>query len=280
MAPRVTMLAVLVFGALCGFGIARQLPQNTPASANDFVRKIVANEIKDEIQDHSHWAFRLQTEKAGRTELYRVVETKDGNLQLPIAINGRPLAAKQKQQAKLHVQNLVRNPSAARKSLREESEDASRTQSLLKLLPDAFIFSYDNRGGDLVKLKFTPNPRFRPPSRQARVFHAMEGEMTVDNRQQRLAEISGRLIHEVKFGGGVLGHLDKGGQFNVRQEQVSPGLWELTVLNVQMKGKALFFKTISVQQKILRSGFRRVSDDLTLAQAADMLGEPPLIRQP
>jgi hypothetical protein len=268
------MLAVLVFGVLRGFGIARHLPENTPASANDFVRKIVANEIKNETQDHSHWAFQLQTEKAGRTELYQVVETKDGNLQLPIAINGRPLAAKQKQQAKLHVQNLVRNPSVARKSLREESEDASQTQSLLKLLPDAFIFSYDDRSGALVKLKFTPNPHFHPPSRESRVFHAMEGEMTVDNRQQRLAEISGRLIHEVEFGGGVLGRLDKGGQFNVRQEQVSPGLWEMTVLNVQMKGKALFFKTISVQQKMLRSGFRRVSDDLTLAQAADILVGP------
>jgi hypothetical protein len=54
----------------------------------------------------------------------------------------------------------------------------------------------------------------------------------------------------------------------------------MTVLNVQMKGNALFFKTISVQQKILRSGFRRVSDDLALAQAADILGGPPLVRLP
>ena len=74
-----------------------------------------------------------------------------------------------------------------------------------------------------------------------------------------LAELSGHLIQAVKFGGGLLGHLDKGGQFNVKQEQVSPGFWELTVLNIQMKGKALFFKTIAVQQKMLRSSFRRVS---------------------
>ena len=51
--------------------------------------------------------------------------------------------------------------------------------------------------------------------------------------------------------------------------------WELTVLNIQMKGKALFFKTIAVQQKMLRISFRRVSDDLTLAKAADILHESP-----
>src|SRR5437899_1452111 len=38
-----------------------------------------------------------------------------------------------------------------------------------------------------------------------------------------LAELSGHLIQAVKFGGGLLGHLDKGGQFNVKPEQVSPG---------------------------------------------------------
>jgi hypothetical protein len=266
------MPAVLVFGFLHGLGTSPQPSENSPASANEFVRQVIANEIKAENQDHSHWAYRLQTEKTGRTEIDQVVETKGGNLQLPVSINGRPLTAKQKQQASLHLEKLVHNPDALRRSLREEDEDTARTQNLLKLLPDAFIFSYDGPGaGDLVKVKFSPNPHFRPPSRDAQVFHAMEGEMTGDSRQLRLAEISGHLIHEVKFGGGLLGHLDKGGQFSVKQEQVSPGLWELTALNVQMRGKALFFKTISVQQKMLRSRFRRVSDDLTVAQAADML---------
>jgi hypothetical protein len=277
MALRVTMPAVLVFGFLHGVGVSPQPAENLPASANEFVRQVVANEIKAENQDHSHWAFRLQTEKAGRTEIDQVVETKDGNVQLPLSINGSPLNAKQKQQAKTHLKKLVHNPDALRRSLHEENEDTARTQNMLKLLPDAFMFSYDGSGaGDLVKLKFSPNPHFRPPSRDAQVFHAMEGEMTVDSKQQRLAEISGHLIHEVKFGGGFLGHLDKGGQFSVKQEQVSPGFWELSALNVHMQGKALFFKTISVQQKMLRSGFRRVSDDLTVAQAADMLGESTL----
>jgi len=212
MALRATMPAVLVFGFLHGLGLSPQPSENSPASANEFVRQLAANEIKAENQDHSHWAFRLQTEKAGREETDQLVETKDGNVQLPVSVNGRPLTAKQKQQANLHLKKLVHNPDALRRSLREENEDTARTQNLLKLLPDAFIFSYDGPGaGYLVKVKFSPNPHFRPPSRDAQVFHAMEGEMTCDSRQLRLAEISGHLIHDVKFGGGLLGHLDKGG---------------------------------------------------------------------
>ncbi len=86
-----------------------------------------------------------------------------------------------------------------------------------------------------------------------------------------MAGIAGRLIKSVKFGGGLLGHLDKGGTFEVKQERVIEDYWELTALDVQMRGKALFFKTIGVQQKYVRSRFKRLPDDLTPAQAAEML---------
>jgi len=139
------------------------------------------------------------------------------------------------------------------------------------MLPDAFIFNYGERRGDLVQLTFEPNPAFHPSSREAEVFHAMNGSLWVDSRQERMAGIAGRLIKSVKFGGGLLGHLDKGGTFEVKQERVIEDYWELTALDVQMRGKALFFKTIGGQQKYVRSRFRRLPGDLTPAQAAEML---------
>jgi hypothetical protein len=117
----------------------------------------------------------------------------------------------------------------------------------------------------------SPTRRFHPPDREAKVFHAKEGNIWLDTKQNRLAEITGHLTQEVKFGGGFLGHLDKGGKFYVKQEEVAPGYWELTRLNVQMNGKALFFKTISVRQKYTRGDLKRIPDNLTIAQAAEML---------
>jgi hypothetical protein len=40
---------------------------------------------------------------------------------------------------------------------------------------------------------------------------------------------------------------------------------------LEMNGKALFFKTIRVQQKLERSDFHQISDSLTLSEAADLL---------
>jgi hypothetical protein len=141
----------------------------------------------------------------------------------------------------------------------------------LKMLPDAFIYTYGERQGDRVQLHFKPNPRFRTHGFEEEVFHAMDGSLWVDEKENRLAEISGHLTNGVKFLGGLLGHLDKGGSFDVKQEPVAPGYWELTVLNVHMTGKALFFKSISEQQQLYRKEFKRVPDHLTLAQADEML---------
>lgn len=239
--------------------------------ANELARQVIDNELQAEKNDHSHWMLRLETRKSGTTEVKEVVETKDGNLDRLISVNGKPLPEDQRRERERGLQRLINNPAELKRSQREQDEDQVRSQRLLKTLPDALIFEYGEQRGDLVELKFKPNPHFRSPSHEAAVVHAMEGVLWVNVRQKRLMEISGHLTHAVKFGGGLLGHLDAGGHFYVKQEEVQPGYWELVVLDVDMKGKALFFKTIGVQEEMKRSMFRRVRDDLTAAEGADLL---------
>jgi len=248
-----------------------QESEHAQKNANDSVRSALQNEVRAETNDHSHWMLKLETEKSRRKETDEVVETKNGDLKRPILINDRPLTARQQHEADEQVRRLVGNPGALRKSLQEQNDDAARSQRMLKILPQALIFRFGQQKGDAVELLFSPNPHFHPPTREAQVFQAMEGSLWIDSKQQRLMELSGHLTREVKFGGGLFGHLSAGGQFHVKQMEVAPGYWEMTLLQVDMKGKALFFKTISVQQKLGRSDFHQVSDSLTLAEAADLL---------
>jgi hypothetical protein len=248
----------------------KQTPTNEPAQG--LVRRVTTNELKSEQQDNSHWMFRLDTRKPnGQEEVDEVVEAKDGDLKRPLIINGRELTPEQRQKTDKRLLQLVQNPQPLRKARTDEDRDTERSQRLLRMLPDAFTFKYGQRRGNLVQMNFSPNPDFRPSTHEAEVFHAMQGMLWVDAKQNRLEEINGHLIREVKFGGGILGHLDQGGTFEVKQAPVAPGYWELTLLNVSMKGKALFFKTIGVQQRYTRSDFKRIPDDLTLTKAAEML---------
>lgn len=216
--------------------------------------------------------LRLETHKPDSgTEVDEVIQTSKGELQLPILVNGRAPSKAEEARAQRRIQLLVNNPNAAQKKRKERSDDYARSRQMLQMLPDAFLYTYGERRGDRVQLNFRPNPRFRSHSFEEDVFHAMTGSLWVDDKQNRLAEISGTLTNGVKFLGGLLGHLDKGGTFDVQQQPVAPGYWELTVLNVHMTGKALFFKTIGEQQQYSRSEFRPMPDNLTLSQAAEIL---------
>jgi len=232
---------------------------------------VVTNELKFQDEDHAHWAYLQAKEESGKKQIKRIIETKDGALSRLLSINDHPLTAREQYKENQRIQVLVNNPGEQRKLQRARNTETEPGRRLFKMLPDAFVFNYAGREGDLIKLSFRPNPNFQPSSLEARVFHDMEGELWVNSKQERLAAINGRLVEDVKFGGGLLGHLDKGGHFEVRQAEVVPGHWDLTNMSVEITGKALLFATIGMRKKETHGDFYQVSDDLTLAEAADML---------
>jgi hypothetical protein len=254
-------------------------PQSVPSSrvsANDLARRVITNELKFQ-DDHTNWMYRLEKEQYGKKQVKEIIETKEGSLSRLLSINDRPLTAKQQLEEDQRVRELMTSRSAKRKLQRALDAETLQGRRLFKMLPDAFLFDYAGGEGNLVKLSFRPNPSFHPPSLEARVFHDMEGEMWVDCKQERLAAFNGHLTQDVKFGFGLLGQLDRGGHFEVRQAEVIPGHWDMTTMNLEMTGKALLFKSIAVQKRENHRDFQQVSDDLTLTQAADILNRPIVV---
>jgi hypothetical protein len=261
---------------LLGVPARPQSVPSSPVSANDLARRVVTNELNFQ-DDHTNWMYRLEKEQHGRKQVEEIIETKEGSLSRLLSINDRPLTAKQQLEEDQRVRALMTSRGAQQKLRRVLDAETLQGRRLFKMLPDAFVFSYAGGEGNLVKLSFRPNPSFHPPSLEARVFHDMEGEMWVDCKQERLAAFDGHLTQTVKFGFGLLGHLDKGGHFEVKQAEVVPGHWDLTTLSLEMTGKALLFATIGQQKRENHRDFQRVSDDLTLTQAADILNRPIVV---
>jgi actin-related protein len=267
-------LRFLTGAAFLVISCALALPQQSGdgmGSAGEVLRKAVNSELKAQSNDHSRWMYREKAKYAGKEQVKWVVETREGDLDRLWSVNDRPITREQQKQEDQRIGELLQKPDRRRKRQRAQQEDAQQTERLFKMLPDAATARFGEHKGGLVEILFQPNPNFRPSSHEAAVFHATEGRIWIDEKENRLAEIEGHLIRPVKFYGGLLGHLDEGGTFNVKQSEVAPGHWEVTLLHVNMRGKALFFKTISVQQNAIRSDFRPVPPNITLAQAAEEL---------
>jgi hypothetical protein len=240
-------------------------------SANELGRAVIKNELKSQETNHGHWMYQESREDQGKKKTTEVVQTARSSLERLLAVDDHPLAPSDQRQEEERIESLARNPAEQQKREQIKRKEAEQCKAFFKSMSDAFNFYYAGREGDLIKLSYKPNPKFQAPSREARVLQAMEGELWVHATQQRLARIQGQLTSDVKFAGGLLGHLDKGGRFSVEQAELAPGQWELTRMEIDMQGKALFFKTIAVQEKQYRSNFRRVADDVSLSEAANML---------
>jgi hypothetical protein len=241
---------------------------NVDAALTSEVREILQHEIKAQDDDKTLWCYRKLLEKDGKRQLFASCQTEAAEINRLMAENGKPLSAKEWQQEDWRIKKMLSSPSQLKKEKQQQLEDERQATNLLKMIPEAFVFQQESRDADHVKLKFSPNPKFRSSGSSEFVFHHMEGTLTLDLKQRRLVEISGRLNSDVKFVGGFLGHLDKGGTFFVRQQEVTPGHWEMTRMDVQMNGKALFFKTISVRTNEIDTDFHAVPPATSIQQVA------------
>jgi hypothetical protein len=243
------------------------------ANLNALVRDILQNELRAQADDHSLWCYRKLTDKDGKQQLFAACQTKTLEIDRLMAVNGKPLTEQQWKQENQRIERLLNNRSQLKKEKQQQLEDGEQATRMLRMMPDAFLFQQESGEGNRITLHFTPNPAFRASGASEMVFHHMEGTLTLDVQQKRLVEISGRLNSDVKFAAGLLGHLDKGGTFYVKQQEVGPGCWEMTRMDVQMNGKALFFKTISVRTREIDTDFHAVPESASIQQVAELTNE-------
>lgn len=263
--------ACLFIVSLAGVALSQSFSAGEQASPNELVRATIANELRTQPAGESHWMYRVERQEQGKITGKEVIQTDHGSIERVVSVNGHPLSAKEEMEETNRIQTFVRNVAEQRRMEQKRKKEAQQCEELFKLIPEAFLFTYAGAERGVVKLNFQPNPDFRPPTRESRVFHALKGEMWIDASQRRLVRMRGQLMADVKFAGGLLGYLQQGGHFDVEQQELSPGRWELTALDVDMQGKALLFKTIAIQQKERRMNFRTIPAGLSLADAAEML---------
>jgi hypothetical protein len=99
----------------------------------------------------------------------------------------------------------------------------------------------------------------------------MEGYLLIDVQAKRLAKIDGTLYRDINFGWGLVGRLDKGGHFIVQQANLGDGSWDITDMHLDIRGKILLVKSLSMVSDEVFSDYRRLPDNLPFAKGVEML---------
>ncbi len=204
-----------------------------------------------------------------------IVETKDGDVARLIEKDGKPLPPEEEQAEINRLNNLLAHPEIQEHRHKKEQEDSARGDEMVRMLPDAFLFTLDGMvegpNGPCYRLKFRPNPAFTPPDREGEVYHGMVGELWVDQAQLRLVKIDAHLISDVNFGWGVLGRLYMGGSILVENADVGLHHWETVHMKLQWQGKLLMMKSVDYSTTEDFSGFEVQPQELGYQEAIRLL---------
>jgi hypothetical protein len=257
-------------GALLWCALPALWAQSPAESPHDLVKDVVYNELQERRQV-SLWQFRVERRVAAQNTVEQAVETRSGLVYRVIARQGKPLdqAAQKKESDRLN--NLVRNSAEQARMKQDYEGEEQRVQRLMAAMPDAFVYTYDGTAEGNLRLSFKPNPAYSPQTYEARVYHALAGEIWIQPQQKRLVKIKGQIDTEIDFGFGLLGRIEKGGTFQIGREQVADNRWKTSLLDVHISGRLVFFKTISKEQHEVRSAFQLVPSNFSVQDAVALL---------
>ena len=273
------LFALLCFGLLTATALG-QKPAH-PASEEQVALIAHAAEREcAELENPKPYRYQKRLDWNWGSETRLVIETADGRADRIVLFNGEPLSPEQQAKQQHRLEKLLSDRDALKNELKDQKSEMQRRIKIVKAFPTAFFFDYAGIEKGLLRFDFRPDPDFSPKDRETQMYRGMEGSVWIEPTQERIVRIEGILIKDVNFGWGIVGHLNKGGIYEIAQTQLSPGKWRITMLNVDLKGKTFLINSFKFQRKETNSRFQPVSSEMTFQEAVQELLSAPTEERP
>jgi hypothetical protein len=262
---RVPRLLTLTLAAGMALPPGSALPSQT---AKELIGDACYNELQQR-EKRTLWSYVAERRSNNHVFREQVIETVDAPVRHLLAVDGDPPTPAQMKEENDRHQELLNNASRRHAIQKQQDDDDKKMEELLRIIPEAFVFEDQGQEGESEKIAFHPNPAFKPKTYEQRVLHALDGIVFIDVHDKRIARLSGSLGTRVKFGYGVIGHVEQGGTTEITRVHLSPGVWKTSAEKIDMDGRFVMLKTINKHQDESRTGFEPVAPDTTFAQALD-----------
>jgi len=213
------------------------------------------------------------------------IETPEGSVARLIQSDGRPLTAAEDAAERQHLNDLLASPASFARHIHREQENKQMGVNLLKLMPDAMLWSYtagqpqlpNQPSGDpaLIVLDFKPDPAWSPPTMEAEPLTGLEGRVWIDPRSRRMVRLEASLTRPVNIGWGIVAHLYPGGTVTLQQTSVGGQRWIVQHIVEQLNLRALMFKTVH-QRLVFDTADYQPVPAMSYQQAIKILLDTPL----
>lgn len=156
--------------------------------------------------------------------------------------DGKPLSTDERNKEMGRVQKEIKKDSDMKYIAKQDVENEKQIDMLLHVLRYTNGHRIDCGGRSTLAYDLSGDPNVHPKGVEETFLHNMSGTIEVDEETGELVDLSARLDHDVKIGGGLLANLHKGFWIHARQQRYSDGVWlpELVEGNGDARA-ALFF---------------------------------------
>jgi hypothetical protein len=269
--------ALLFITFLACAAVAAQ-PAPTPATTGqlELIARATDNELHA-LESPAPFRYQERLEWPWGTETRSVIETSEGRADRIVQFSDEPLSLEQQAKQEHRLKKLLSDHDAVKNELQDQKAETQRRIRMVKAFPRAFFFDFVGRENGLLRFDFRPNSEFSPKDRETQMYRGMEGKVWVEPVHERIVQVQGKLVKDVSFGWGIFGRLNKGGIYEISQTQMLPGIWRITTLNVDVKGRMFFLNSFRFVRRESNSHFRPVSASLTYPAAVQNLLASPLM---
>ena len=265
---RVGRSAIVLLGLLAGA---------VQAQSSDAARRIVDTMLAHEGDPAEHRLkyMYLSEERSDRTGGHlwkeRVIETAMGKIRLLLAEDGKTLSPERLVAEKAKLNDIAVHPEAFQRREQSMKNDEQHAEQMLALLHKAFLFDEPHADGSDLRIGYRPDPAYQPKTMEEKVLHSMSGAVLVDEKTLQLHRIEGKVPSDVSLGYGILGTIHAGSTFSTEHEMEPGGEWKDALVNTAIEGKAMLFKEIGRNEHVVHSEFKRLPDNISVADAVQLL---------
>jgi hypothetical protein len=259
---------------VCVSVIAAQDP-GPPASdgmtPSPLFRKVIGNQEHSEKElDQFERIHREEIHGEGsdpkppEAKTWRVFPTGTGVSKIAVSPDGKPITMEtyrsELEKLEKYLSWIVEDGPGQKEAYAKAERKRKERFDLLEATNQAFFFTPDGEeiraGRVLSRYTITPNPNYRPTTRNTTIFTRVRGTIWIDKETSQMAKIDGSVTEDISIAL-FLAKVYKGSHFMQERYEVSPGVWQPTFEQYDFDGRK-FLRPFSIHERSFYSDYKRV----------------------
>lgn len=202
--------------------------------------------------------------KPSEVKVWRVFPAGTGMNRIPLTAEGKPTNAESYKEALEKLETTLvwaaQDGIAQKEAYSRVERRQKERNELIDATRKAFFFSRvgeEMRGNRmLVKYEMTPNPAYKPATRNEMLFTKVRGTLWVDKETSELAKIEGHVTEDISLAL-FLAKVYRGSYFMQERYEMAPGVWLPSYQQYDFDGRK-FFLPFSIHERTFFTDYRRV----------------------